>query len=1467
MISFAVLCLLQIVHLSCTELFAEDFDQRLTRKNGVREDETSWYWDPPSQAPSINQDLENQYKVQIRALQDEISSLKERATIDLRPDAEEELNRLREENQNLTVNLEDLDSQHQQAMERLLSLKKELQKNFEVLKEEHEDLKNTNDEYAVEIKSLLAKVGERDKEIEEFKSKNADYETLYHKYQNLERIHGLLRENAEKFQEENQELHEEVFKLQEQVTKYEHDLEIAVKNSQLSNTVPKEKYDEVLKELNELKDRRNANQVHLDEINIDDNAKSVIENLKRDIHDLKHKLSQKEFDQVQANADHKLIKAEKIMQLYNKYVNFELPIDYVGEIPSPGVNIVLYKLESVFKTVNSFKKDIDNLEHKLSEKNLNLNHLQTQIDDLTTENDFLTTDIQHFESELNEMKKNNDFLISEIAALKNTSKLEPIIETHEDNLAKLETELADCNKLNKDFESEIKRIEKELNEVRKEKTILQDSLGDLKTKYTNMLNEMELFKNQTKAVEELENTANTQYTEKIKKVTDEVDDLKKKLNAANAKNEQLSIDIHIIENDKVLLIKEVDDLKRILEEKVSVYKELENDRIALDHKLKDKERRLEEMTNHTEEIEKVNTALQKQINDLQTALLSNNTNSTDDLEKIIAEKAKLSEQLDSIIKENATLIETKEQLNNIIQNMKVEQEKIITENNALNKNNTKTPEDVAPLQAVIDELKAKIIQQDVLTNEITSLKDENHKLNERKLQLETELSSTDSKIVHLEEEFEKLIVDLNEKDTLIDGLNTTVNQNNVTITNLTQNNSDLEHAVQIKNEEIKRLKVSLEEALKKLNDTQGEFNSTQTEASRLRYELDQILKEIMDLRDQVNIKNDQISNITSKNDELQKSSDNYKIIIDSKDKEIKELNQSIVELTDKLKTTDNTRHHNDEYAKLLEEKITIENQVTELKSNLTVKASELADLQLKYDQIENTVGEYKTAIDNSTAEKTELINLINLKHNESMQYHNEIQRLNHVILEQTNEFKRIIEERERLLHNASENCSACESLKITLKEKDEIIVALNQNASEYERVKTELANASEVVRNMTEKYDNLDKNLAIQLETVKKLTAENAQLSEQEQNSSRELERLRRHLVETEENYTQELMSSEQKLTECQTRLHQVEERAKQTSTVYTSNSIRANQEVETLRNQIKLLERQREEVQARLSEADDARIRSEAALTNLQVVLEQFQLDKERDIHAATEKIRNKMEDQRRQNNKLQEEIARLNAKLEEASAGLQAAARLGDQVETKTAQINDLKDQVRTLQQSVAAAEERYYNAISNQQDKVDKNLVKNLVINYVMTAAQNNINKTQVLRILSTVLDFNKQECEKLGLSKSTPPDSLAAEFVRFLQDESRPRATLPNMMGITRSTTPSSRKSSTVGPHPVFEPGHRRNPSTGSNNLLFQNMDSVDTASQLSRDSDREPRVMSHMETGVNQTRNTEGAILKSVLRDM
>ncbi|CAG9789951.1 unnamed protein product [Diatraea saccharalis] len=1430
---------------------------RLTRKNGVREDETNWYWDPPSQtANSVDHETENQYKVQIRALQDELSTLRERETIDLRPNAEEELRRLREENRNLTTNLEDLDSQHQVAMERLLSLKKELQKNFEVLRQEHEDLKNANDDFAIETKNLLLKVGERDKEIEILKTVKSDYETLQHKYQNLERIHSLLRENAEKFQEENQDLHEEVFKLQEQVTKLEHDLEMSTKHSELSNMVPKEKYEDLMKEINTLKDRKNSNHDRSDEINIDDNAKSVIENLKREINELKRQVSDKNAENYEL--DQKLIKPEKVMQLYNKYVNFELPVDYFGEIPSHGDNIVLFKLESVFKTVNSFKKNIDSLEHQLSEKNLNVNHLQTQIDDLTTENDFLTNDIQHYERELNEMKKNNDFLISEIAALKNISKLEPIIETHEDNLAKLETELADCNKMNKTFESEIKRIENELSEVRMEKHVLQESLNDLRTKYTTMLTELDMCKSQAKDLEELEHTTNTEQTKTIKLQMDEIDELKKRLHAASTKNEQLTIDTHIIENDKVLLTKEVDELKNALKEKSTEHKELEILKLTLDRKLEDLESRLDEVIRHKNEIEDEKYKLEEK-NIVLEKSKNISSHGSKDINKLEDEKVILLENIRQAAIERSELENKVDELKLELSYLKDQQAQLVAENMAVKKNDSANNESSTLFQEALNELKAKKVQEEFLNNEITELKEENKKISEKNLQLEGNLLNTDAKIVRLEEEFDKLMSELNEKDASIYTLNSTVNDNNVVLQTLSKRIGDFEVTVKIKDNEIKDLTNLKNELEKKLQDINVKANLAYEELNKLHTEKEDLSKQIISLNDELLSKNEQISQLTIRLEELSSNSFTYTSEIGFKDKEIKELNQTIAELTDKLKLTENMTLQNDEYSKILQEKQTIEKEVSELQNTITVKDNELLEMRGRVEQLENTCLEYKTIIDNTTVEKTELINLVNLKHNESIQYHTEIQRLNHVLLEQSNEFKKVIEEKE-MLRNKTDGCESCDRLRITLKEKDEMIMRLTHNANDTENLQTELINASESVKVLTEKCDNLDKSLAIQLETVKKLTAENAQLSEKEQNSTKELERLRHHLVEMEETYTQELMTSEQKLTECQTRLHQVEERAKQNSTVYTSN-----------RNQIKLLEKQRDEVQAKLSEAEDARSRSEAALTNLQVVLEQFQLDKERDIETATEKIRNKMEDLKAENHDLMDEITKLNSKLEDALAGLQAASRLGDQVETKTAQINDLKEQVRTLHASVTAAEERYYNAISNQQDKVDKNLVKNLVINYVVTSASNNHNKTQVLRILSTVLDFNQQECEKLGLVRSTnATDSLAAEFVKFLQNESKPRAQLPNMMGIaqttSRSTTPTSRKNSTIGPH-NFEVGHKRNPSTGSNNLLFQNLDSVETSSQISIDSEHQPRVVTQLDTGVNQTRNTEGAILKHVLKDM
>lgn len=964
-------------------------------------------------------------------------------------------------------------------MERLLTLKKELQKNFEVLKQEHQDLKTSNDEYSDEIKTLLAKIKERDNMIESMKPLKEDYDTVHHKYQNLERIYGLLRENAEKFQEENQDLHEEVFKLQEQVTKFEHDLEITAKNIQVSDTVPKAQYKELEKELNDLKNRKGSCKVHSDEVNIDDNAKSVIENLKREINDLKHKLAETEEA---GDATESVIISDKILQLYNKYVNFEIPLDIVGNIPSNNDDLVSYKLESVFKTVNSFKKDIDNLEQALSERNHNINHLQTQIEDLTTENDFLTGDIQQFESELNEMKKNNDFLLSELTALKSVSKLEPIIETHEDNLAKLENELADSNKLNKTFESEIKRFETELAEVRKEKTALQESLMDLKTKYTTMLSEVEMCKNKTAEVEELEAKVNLQQEAKIKNVTEEVEDLKKKLIAANSKNEQLSIDFHIVENDKVLLTKQIDELKTSLEEKSAAHNETEALKLGLEHKLHIVEHKLQEATKSKAQLESQNTKLEDRVVNLEHKLASDNSSNI--IEQLNAQKKQLNENLDKLMKENNTLKEACKFYKAKVAYLEEKERNQNADNSNVNKitlvtKNSTNIETVDELEMI----KAQQGEGDV-NKALLVVNEENKKL-------KSELSSTDSKILHLEQEFEKLLADIEEKDMTIDELNTAVHDNKIIIFNLNRTVSDLEQSITTKDTELERLRLRGEALSNQLVNSRERFNQSQEELFIVRTSAEEMSHEMNSLREQMALQNSQVDALSECLKDVEKARDDYKIYLADKDKEIEELKRTACQINDNINFK--TKYPIEIFNALNKEKNALQQEIDILKENITKKEKELEVSKSEASELEKLSNEYKAMIEKSTSEKPELINLINLKHNESIQYHNEIQRLNQVILEQTNEFKRIIDEKDKAIHQTA-NCTSCDNIRVTLKEKDEIIKTLNQNVTECDRLKTELGNASEALKNLTEKCDSLNKNLAIQLEANRKLTAENAQV-------------------------------------------------------------------------------------------------------------------------------------------------------------------------------------------------------------------------------------------------------------------------------------------------------------------------------------------------------------------------------------
>lgn len=179
-----------------------------------------------------------------------------------------------------------------------------------------------------------------------------------------------------------------------------------------------------------------------------------------------------------------------------------------------------------------------------------------------------------------------------------------------------------------------------------------------------------------------------------------------------------------------------------------------------------------------------------------------------------------------------------------------------------------------------------------------------------------------------------------------------------------------------------------------------------------------------------------------------------------------------------------------------------------------------------------------------------------------------------------------------------------------------------------------------------------------------------------------------------------------------------------------------------------------------------------------------------------------------------------------------------------------------VRKTQDKLHAMEAKLQETESNQADRVDKSLLKNLLIGYIM--APNN-DKQQILKLISSVLDFNQLESDKVGLNKSnigwlnsflhgpTSPnanqtgthfeicswtnrihqieiflnfffhffqttggsyskDSLAEAFVKFLENESRPRSddNGPSLLSMNAPSKPTTGDESSPRPPTAVQP---------------------------------------------------------------
>ncbi|KAG7206748.1 hypothetical protein KM043_000671 [Ampulex compressa] len=1034
----------------------------------------------------------------------------------------------------------------------------------------------------------------------------------------------------------------------------------------------------------------------------------------------------------------------------------------------PGESI----FEALAKQYVDTKWKKDTLERKVTEISRDLKESMEMKDSLQLECDDMQAHIDTLMLEIQDLKLN----------------LPSIPEASEERVASLETETESLHE-------ELKRLKEENEGTKRQNADLTAAVETLKASLQNQEStqtEMESMKLQLESAKrELENASRTM--EDNEGIVDLLENTEKQL------VDQLKISLEKFD---------ANDGNRVLKISVSTLKRLQTAFVKLQ--------------NYNKELDKENEDLFREKEQLVEELLKLETANTQNEERISLKD--LRERFDRTTQEKndlerdvANVKEKLDEAENRLDISELQLAKANQENEKLTKDSASMLEQ---LTAALSESSDKI---DLLNNEMSLLEQEHAELKQDALNKKGEL--------------EKLKLELRE----------TEEKNSTLEDDIARLNGKAEKLL-MENEELREKAREYEERERIEDEDQRvrneESNSVENERTRLREELEVLRskeKELIDLQE--NMIKLESQNVIIRNLEEKARSDEIRI------RELETELNGVKMQRNELLSNQEPNPYEDEKEEMLEmlKKRASENE--DLAGNNNRLMRELIDAQTKLqgimasnrdsaDMAKQTIeslshlikekdeeinglkatiaekdssptSEEFTSIKN---ERDELVKLVTVKHNESLRYHAEIQRLTQLLNEQAAHVQNLT--------------SQHESTVCMQKERDaELLWTRNQLQTMQERLKKFESMNEPDMAILTEKCNALEAALVREQSSNRILQNQLTESQNKEANAGKELERLRTHLVEVEAGYTEDALLAEEMRRELEAKLLQAEEKVKASSTVYTSASIRANQQVETLEQQMALIVKQRDDIQSKLFATEDKVLSQTAALTNLQIVLEQFQRDKERDIVAATERIQGRLNESYEKQEELSAEISNLREQLAEAKECLQAASRLSEQLDRKTERIGQLTQEVERLAELVNTADRRIEEAQESGEGKVDKTLIKNLFLGYLSSSAAD---KSSVLRVFATILDFNDTEKDKAGLNNSSSQNSwfsrlsagggtstkdqdasLSAAFVRFLETESKPKPQLP---ALPISTSPLTR------------PGHSRQHSTSStqSTLLLSNI---------------------------------------------
>merc|ERR1719427_2130444 len=327
-------------------------------------------------------------------------------------------------------------------------------------------------------------------------------------------------------------------------------------------------------------------------------------------------------------------------------------------------------------------------------------------------------------------------------------------------------------------------------------------------------------------------------------------------------------------------------------------------------------------------------------------------------------------------------------------------------------------------------------------------------------------------------------------------------------------------------------------------------------------------------------------------------------------------------------------------------------------------------------------------------------------------------------------------------------------------------------------------------------------------------------LEESRNKLTNELDRLRTHLVEVEQSYTEDALINENRKNELESLL----ENERQSSVSLKSSNHEIGLQSDRFRESLLESEKQKEHAINQYQLAQEKTVQYAQALQQLKSACERMQRE-DKIVHTQQiHRVQSKLNEKAVECDEYKSQVDALTSKLNEVNEALEIASRLSEQLELKQEDLERVNQIANEKQTLIEQLQKNISQMQNRNKTMVDRDLVKNLFIGYFSSPTNK---QNDVIKLIVSVIGFTKDEEEKLNPSRkgllgsllSWKPqqlnimnqsgennESFSQMFVKFLESESQltnqNRAKLPAvaMAAETQQKIMNRKMSSTSIPTP-------------------------------------------------------------------